>query len=433
MDLLTQRITAGFILRQFFALSSLSWCALLVGCGGHVATDVEPEVQATTETTVTTATTATTVTTATQNQVNENPAAVLPMPEHLVRTGAEKYAFAQKNTQLQAARFDVAPDRPNSYTVDQLVQREAAMQRALARKIPFSEVTVNRVGNLSADADVYEPQLYIRFNDAGVTVQASQVQLERILQDLCWQGGFDLDARLPLPQEASLMMHDAELSQVLSVLLREYSYVVTTESDGLVSKLVVMARDETSFGDALIQEAHNEPASSSLSLANYMAESESSVRRNLLRSQSGDTSEQVISFFQSVIDVEPELALRAQALAILSKHPSRSVTPVLAELASDPGSELRLEAAQRLMMRDRTQAMHALGQLAFNDADAHVRASASALLEQMPDDASPLSWASAEGQLASGGNGLRAKRFPAPPVGAPVSAMPASLVLDGGR
>lgn len=304
-------------------------------------------------------------------------------------------------------------------TPAELQRRAEAMRRALARKIPFSEVTINRLGNLADDADIYEPQLYIRFNDDGVTVQASQVKLERLLQDLCWQGGFDLDLRLDLPEAASLTMHDAQLSQVLSVLLREYSYVLTNEADGLVSKLVVMSRDETTFGDELIQEASIDLPTPQISLTDYMSEGDANMRRDLLRSQAGDTSEQVIAFFQSVMEVEPEIAIRAQALALLSVHPSRSVDTVLAEVASDPSAELRLEAAQRLMGRDQAQAMELLGQLAFGDSDPKVRARALVMLEQMPKDTVQTVWASAREQLAR--DRQNGQRYPVAPVSVPVS------------
>lgn len=314
---------------------------------------------------------------------------------------------------------------PNSLEVQQ--RRAEAMRRALARKIPFSEVTVNRFGNLTDDSDIYEPQLYIRFNDDGVTVQASQVKLERILQDLCWQGGFDLDVRFALPEEASLTMHDAQLSHVLSVLLREYSYVLTSEPNGLVSKLVIMARDETPFRDTLIQEASIAPLVPVMSLSDYMAETDATVRRDLLRSQAGDTSEQAIEFFQSVIDIEPELVVRAQALTLLSAHPSRSVNAVLASMAADPNAALRLEAATHLMARDQTQALQLLGQLAFKDSDAKVRARALVMLDQMPADQTEMIWLSEQAEAES--RPVKSPIFGPVPIVAPGNA-PATVPIS---
>jgi hypothetical protein len=274
-------------------------------------------------------------------------------------------------------------------------QRQVTMQRALSRKIPFSEVTINRLLTTDAGAHIYEPQLYIRFNDHGVTMQASQVQLERILQDLCWQGGFDLDTRLPLSELASVTMHNASLGRVLSSLLKEYSYVLTREADGMVSKLVVMARDETTFGEELIQEVvSREPDVPALTLPTYLAQKDINVRRDLLRSQAGDTSEQAIVFLMSIVVVEPEIAIRRQALGILGQHPSDSVVPALADLAADSQEPLRLEAAQHLMRRDHVQAVQVLGHMAQADMDRQVRAQALALLDQIPSNAAKMIWVS---------------------------------------
>lgn len=309
----------------------------------------------------------------------------------------------------------------------QLQATKVASQQSVAKRQPFSEVTLQRLPSTESGEVFDGPQLRIRFDQQGVSLQAQSVPLLRVLQDLSWQGGFELEVHAVSAYPISALMREVPLTTVLSTLLRDYSYVLTREAGGAVSKLLVMDRDDASPIAWRSEAVSRAPGASQsrrplrgrgrpqtesvvvvsptvpmLTLTDYLSERDANRRRELLRSQVGDTSEEAVLLLQSVLDVESHQSLQTQALALLGQHPSPSVVPVLVALASDANAPIRLEAAQQLLGRDQAEAVTALAKLAYDDADAEVRAQAGSLLRQVPTSVAHRVWSTALEQQDQG-------------------------------
>ena len=235
--------------------------------------------------------------------------------------------------------------------------------------------------------------LEVSYMQGAVSASVEGANLERLLAELARAAQFELTSFGELDADASLTVTAAPLAEVLSQLLRDYSFAYQTSGEsqqGRIVRLFVFAATGETPATVSVDGSDIGNTSNGASESGPVLEPASAAaaeRRLALESTySLDQSDAVSQLADAASDPDP--AVRSAAMAMLAERGGEAAFNAIADGVGDPEPQLRAQAMETLVAMDRQRAYPSVGRVMFGDPDVSLRLKALRLLAQSEDEVS---------------------------------------------